>query len=92
MELMWLSVSDAIAIHAEILADSGGAAGVLDMGALESTITSTPGQKYLNRLSHQRFPCVSPSEGFCHGAVEVTNKLEDATPELVSTGKTRAFE
>jgi len=38
MEPCWLDVHDVCAIHGEIIAESGGASGILDRGALESTL------------------------------------------------------
>ena len=37
-EPLWLDSSDVCSIHGEILAESGGAAGILNEGALESTL------------------------------------------------------
>ncbi|UJB72134.1 type II toxin-antitoxin system death-on-curing family toxin [Acaryochloris sp. 'Moss Beach'] len=39
MEPYWLDMHDVCAIQGEILAESGGTSGVLDMGALESTLS-----------------------------------------------------
>ncbi len=39
MELCWLDVHDVCAIHCEIIAESGGASGILNQGALESTLS-----------------------------------------------------
>jgi death-on-curing protein len=38
IEPYWLETHDVCAIHNEIIADSGGAAGILNEGALESTL------------------------------------------------------
>lgn len=38
MEPCWLDMHDVCAIHGEILAESGGASGILNKGALESTL------------------------------------------------------
>lgn len=38
MEPCWLDMHDVCAIHGEILAESGGASGLLNEGALESTL------------------------------------------------------
>ncbi|MGB7414002.1 MAG: type II toxin-antitoxin system death-on-curing family toxin [Thermosynechococcaceae cyanobacterium] len=38
MEPCWLDMHDVCAIHGEILAESGGASGLLSKGALESTL------------------------------------------------------
>lgn len=38
MEPCWLDIDDVCAIHGEIIAESGGAPGILDKGALESTL------------------------------------------------------
>lgn len=38
MEPCWLDIHDVCAIHGEILAESGGASGILSKGALESTL------------------------------------------------------
>ncbi|MDJ0797855.1 MAG: type II toxin-antitoxin system death-on-curing family toxin [Calothrix sp. MO_167.B12] len=37
-EPCWLDIHDICAIHGEILAESGGASGILNKGALESTL------------------------------------------------------
>ena len=39
---LWLSLRDALAIHDEQLAEHGGAAGVRDMGRLESALARLP--------------------------------------------------
>ncbi|MBS0015789.1 MAG: type II toxin-antitoxin system death-on-curing family toxin [Arthrospira sp. SH-MAG29] len=38
MQPCWLDIHDVCAIHGEIIAESGGASGVLNKGALESTL------------------------------------------------------
>jgi death on curing protein len=38
IEPCWLDIHDVCAIHGEIIAESGGASGILDKGALESTL------------------------------------------------------
>jgi death-on-curing protein len=38
MKPCWLDIHDVCAIHGEILAESGGASGILNKGALESTL------------------------------------------------------
>ena len=38
MEPCWLDIHDVCAIHGEIIAESGGASGILNKGALESTL------------------------------------------------------
>ena len=38
IEPLWLAISDVSAIHAEIIATSGGSPGILNQGALESTL------------------------------------------------------
>ena len=38
MEHCWLDIHDVCAIHGEILAESGGAPGILNQGTLESTL------------------------------------------------------
>jgi death on curing protein len=39
MEPCWLDIHDVCAIHGEIIAESGGAEGILNKGALESTLS-----------------------------------------------------
>jgi death on curing protein len=44
IEPCWLDYHDVRAIHGEILAESGGATGILDKGALESTLNKPKNQ------------------------------------------------
>jgi len=46
MEPNWLEINDIYAMHDEILRNSGGAAGILNKGALESTLNK-PKNSYL---------------------------------------------
>lgn len=39
IEPCWLDIRDVCAIHGEIIAESGGASGILNKGALESTLS-----------------------------------------------------
>jgi death on curing protein len=38
IEICWLDIHDVCAIHGEIIAESGGASGILNKGAIESTL------------------------------------------------------
>ncbi len=38
IEPLWLDISDVYDIHNEVISDSGGSSGILNQGALESTL------------------------------------------------------
>jgi death on curing protein len=48
IEPLWLDISDVYDIHNEIIVDSGGSSGVLNQGALESTLNKPKNLYYYN--------------------------------------------
>lgn len=48
MDFLWLDISDVYDIHNEIISDSGGGFGILNQGALESTLNKPKNLYYYN--------------------------------------------